>query len=50
VLDEQVTTGMLIGFPLILVGSILGARNPATKPEPFGESVGAMPETSAAGA
>jgi drug/metabolite transporter (DMT)-like permease len=26
VLDEQLTPGMLVGFPLILAGSILGAR------------------------
>ncbi|MGX7679892.1 DMT family transporter [Jatrophihabitans sp. DSM 45814] len=30
VLNEDVTSGMLVGFPLILVGSILGARKAPT--------------------
>jgi len=30
VLDEHVTAGMIVGFPLILAGSILGARKAAT--------------------
>jgi drug/metabolite transporter (DMT)-like permease len=28
VLGEELTPGMLVGFPLILAGSILGARRP----------------------
>ena len=48
VLGEHVTAGMMIGFPLILAGSILGARNPAKRPDPFGETVEAIPEASPA--
>ena len=48
VLGEHVTVGMMIGFPLILAGSILGARNPAKRPDPFGETVEAIPEASPA--
>lgn len=48
VLSEHITVGMIVGFPLILAGSILGARNPARRPDPFGETVEAIPETSAA--
>jgi drug/metabolite transporter (DMT)-like permease len=29
VLNEKVTAGMIVGFPLILAGSILGARKAA---------------------
>ncbi|WP_347343613.1 DMT family transporter [Jatrophihabitans telluris] len=45
VLNEPVTTGMIVGFPLILAGSVLGARGsrPPAQPEPFGESVGDQP-------
>jgi drug/metabolite transporter (DMT)-like permease len=31
VLNERVTSGMLVGFPLILVGSVLGARKRAAE-------------------
>jgi drug/metabolite transporter (DMT)-like permease len=30
ILDEKVTAGMIVGFPLILTGSVLGARKPAS--------------------
>jgi drug/metabolite transporter (DMT)-like permease len=33
VLNESLTTGMIIGFPLILAGSVLGARQ-ARRPQP----------------
>jgi drug/metabolite transporter (DMT)-like permease len=39
ILDEQITTGMVVGFPLILLGSILGARKAAgraVEPVPVG--------------
>ena len=37
ILDEKLTPGMLVGFPLILAGSILGARKAKAKPEPITE-------------
>ena len=35
-LDEKVTTGMLVGFPLILIGSVLAARRRSGAVEPTG--------------
>jgi drug/metabolite transporter (DMT)-like permease len=34
VLDEQVTTGMLVGFPVVLLGCFLATRGPRTVREP----------------
>jgi drug/metabolite transporter (DMT)-like permease len=36
VLHEPLTTGMMIGFPLVIVGSFLGTarERPAAAPEP----------------
>lgn len=36
VLDEPITTGLIIGFPLIIVGSILGTWRSASPPEATG--------------
>lgn len=35
-LNEKVTTGMLVGFPLILIGSVLAARRRRGRVEPTG--------------
>ncbi len=45
VLDEQLTLGMLVGFPLILAGSILGARRAGLTARP-GEAVRPVPAAS----
>jgi drug/metabolite transporter (DMT)-like permease len=43
VLGEPITAGMLIGFPLILGGSILGARKTKPGHDPFSETVEDIP-------
>jgi drug/metabolite transporter (DMT)-like permease len=30
-LDEPLTTGLLVGFPLVLIGSVIATRKSATK-------------------
>jgi hypothetical protein len=40
---------MIVGFPLILAGSILGARKAAPKPDPFGETVTQVPRAAVSG-
>ena len=48
-LGERVTAGMALGFPLILVGSVLAARAPSARREAAASSVGcASPEGNAA--
>lgn len=43
VLNEPITAGMILGFPLILAGSILGARKAKARVDPFGETVEEVP-------
>jgi drug/metabolite transporter (DMT)-like permease len=45
ILDEQITTGMVVGFPLILAGSILGARKPTPVPQTEMECAEKVPAT-----
>lgn len=42
ILGEHLTTGMLVGFPLILVGSVLAARKAGPAPELPAEPVAAV--------
>ncbi|MDQ1732734.1 MAG: hypothetical protein QOK10_2893 [Pseudonocardiales bacterium] len=49
VLHEHLSLGMIVGFPLILAGSILGARKAAPKPDPFGETVTQVPRAAVSG-
>jgi len=46
VLDERLTPGMLVGFPLILAGSILGARRARVVTARRGEAVSPVPAAS----
>ena len=49
VLDEHVSSGMIVGFPLILAGSILGARKAAPKSDPFDETAVEVPQAAVSG-
>jgi drug/metabolite transporter (DMT)-like permease len=45
-LDERLTMGILVGFPLVLVGSLLGTRKrpqPQEQPEPVPSAAGPVP-------
>ncbi len=46
VLDEQLTLGMLVGFPLILAGSILGARKGTAVAATRKKEISQVPATS----
>jgi drug/metabolite transporter (DMT)-like permease len=42
ILDEPITVGLAIGFPLIIIGSILGTWRSAAPPDPAVTSTDAV--------
>lgn len=46
-LDERLTLGMAVGFPLVLLGSVLATRRPASRPG--AQTAGATPDGRSAG-